>query len=186
MDRRCPRRPAAPTYRRLTSADPIDRRAPLVARSDSDRPQPPVVTFVANNLLRPPLYVRGTRTRTHKLEPSKPRSLLQKTRNPSKGWTAIRAATTAAGDCSGATASLVYIQPQMPITPRKRQPKRVVQGQHRVVSPGDDTKTPHVATVFCSNPLPGIEWFTGGLGGARGRLGCVGLSSGGLNPVVSP
>ena len=37
---------------------------------------------------------------------------------------------------------------------------------------------------FWFNPLPGIEWFTGGLGGARGRLGCVGLSSGGLNPVV--
>ena len=26
----------------------------------------------------------------------------------------------------------------------------------RVVSPGDVTKTPHVATVFWSNPLPGI------------------------------
>ena len=32
----------------------------------------------------------------------------------------------------------------------------VVQGQHRAVSPGDVTKTPHVATVFWFNPLPGI------------------------------
>ena len=32
----------------------------------------------------------------------------------------------------------------------------VVQGQHRVVAPGDVTKTPHVATVFWFNPLPGI------------------------------
>ena len=31
-----------------------------------------------------------------------------------------------------------------------------MQGQHRVVSPGDVTKTPHVATVFWFNPLPGI------------------------------
>ena len=31
-----------------------------------------------------------------------------------------------------------------------------MQGQHRAVSPGDVTKTPHVATVFWFNPLPGI------------------------------
>ena len=33
-------------------------------------------------------------------------------------------------------------------------------------------------TVFWSNPLPGKLRFTGGLGGARGRLGGVGLSPG--------
>ena len=62
----------------------------------------------------------------------------------------------------------------------------MVQGQHRVVSPGDATKKLYVAIFFWFNPPPGIEWLTGGLFGARGRLGCVGLSSGGLNPVVSP
>ena len=31
-----------------------------------------------------------------------------------------------------------------------------VAGQHRVVSPGDAIKTPHVATVFWFNPLPSI------------------------------
>ena len=56
-----------------------------------------------------------------------------------------------------------------------------MQGQHRAVSPGDVTKTLHAATVFWFNPPPGIELLTGGLGGARGWLGCVGLSSGGLN-----
>ena len=62
----------------------------------------------------------------------------------------------------------------------------VVQGQHWAVSPGDVTKR-HIVPLFSGlTPLPGIEWFTGGLGGARGRLGCVGLSSGGLNPVGSP
>ena len=35
-------------------------------------------------------------------------------------------------------------------------PPGVVQGQHRVVSPGDITQTPHVATVFWFNPFPGI------------------------------
>ena len=54
----------------------------------------------------------------------------------------------------------------------------VVQGQHRAVSPGGDVTKHRIVPLFSGlTPLPGIEWFTGGLGGARGRLGCVSLSS---------
>ena len=63
----------------------------------------------------------------------------------------------------------------------------VVQGQHRAVSPGDVTKNATCCQLFSGLTLfLAYGRFTGGLGGARGRLGCVGLSLGGLNPVVSP
>ena len=49
----------------------------------------------------------------------------------------------------------------------------VVQGQHRVVYPGDVTKTPHVATVFWSNPLPGICGSLAVLAGPEAGLAAV-------------
>ena len=45
-----------------------------------------------------------------------------------------------------------------------------MQGQHRVVSPGDVTKTPHVATVFWFNPLPGIWVHLAALAGPEADL----------------
>ena len=59
------------------------------------------------------------------------------------------------GDCAAATG---VESPEQLLT--------VVQGQHRAVSPGDVTKTPHVVTVFWFNPLPGICGSPSGLGGA--------------------
>ena len=63
----------------------------------------------------------------------------------------------------------------------------MVQGQHRAVFPGEVTKTPHVATVFWFNPLPGICGSLAVLAGPEAGLAVrVGLSPGGLNPAVSP
>ena len=72
----------------------------------------------------------------------------------------------------------------------------VVQGQHRAVSPCEFKyqkfwySVPRMWSLFRSLTLflarSGSLAVTGGLGGARGRLGCVGLSPGKLNPVVSP
>ena len=47
---------------------------------------------------------------------------------------------------------------------------RVVQGQHRVVSPGDVTKTPNGATVFWFGPLPGICGSLAVLAGPKADL----------------
>ena len=70
----------------------------------------------------------------------------------------------------------------------------MVQGQHRAVSPCEFKykklwySVPRILPLFRSLTLflPGKQRFTGGLGGACGRLGCVDLSPGKLNPVVSP
>ena len=72
-------------------------------------------------------------------------------------------------------------------------PPHVVQEQHKAVSPCEfkyqklwysvPRTLPHCSVVYPSSWQAAVH---GGLGGASGRLGCVGLSPGKLNPVVSP
>ena len=58
----------------------------------------------------------------------------------------------------------------------------VVQGQHRAVSPGYVTKTPHVVTVFWPNPLLGICGSLAVLVGPEAGLAVCVSFSGWLKP----